>query len=54
VAFTNFSVFNVDEDFFLQEMGRQTLPFAPQVPISEATELVELKQICLYICDCDE
>mmetsp|Transcript_66031 Transcript_66031/g.144836 ORF Transcript_66031/g.144836 Transcript_66031/m.144836 type:complete len:423 (-) Transcript_66031:18-1286(-) len=31
VAFTNFSVFNVDEDFFLQEMGRQTLPFAPQV-----------------------
>ncbi|CAJ1396556.1 unnamed protein product [Effrenium voratum] len=31
VAFTNLSLFNVDEDFFLQELGRQTLPFASQV-----------------------
>ena len=31
VTFTNISVFNVDEDFFLIEMGRQTLPFRAQV-----------------------
>ena len=31
VVFTNLSIFNVDEDFFLQEMGRQTLPLASQV-----------------------
>ena len=31
IQFTNLSVFNVDEDFFMIEMGRQTLPFRTQV-----------------------
>ena len=31
IYFTNLSVFNVDEDFFMVELGRQTLPFRSQV-----------------------
>ncbi|CAE7360406.1 unnamed protein product [Symbiodinium pilosum] len=31
IQFTNLSVFNVDEDFFMVELGRQTLPFRSQV-----------------------
>eukprot|EP00441_Pelagodinium_beii_P020023 CAMPEP_0197663814 /NCGR_PEP_ID=MMETSP1338-20131121/58257_1 /TAXON_ID=43686 ORGANISM="Pelagodinium beii, Strain RCC1491" /NCGR_SAMPLE_ID=MMETSP1338 /ASSEMBLY_ACC=CAM_ASM_000754 /LENGTH=455 /DNA_ID=CAMNT_0043242319 /DNA_START=153 /DNA_END=1521 /DNA_ORIENTATION=- len=31
VNFTALSVYNADEDFFLMEMGRQTLPFMDQV-----------------------
>ena len=31
VHFTNLSIYNVDEDFFLTELGRQTLPFKHQL-----------------------
>ena len=46
VSFTNFSVYNVDEDFFLQELGRQTLPFASQV--GEKNEKIRIVYSCFF------
>ena len=52
VSFTNLSVYNVDEDFFLIELGRQTLPLASQVQrlhdFKRRTEASHPKRIGLY------